>query len=109
MRVNQVTPRLFSCFHGCLANADLQELENQCVLLGFTAIKRRIFKPPAFETEFGQVPQRMEQLLQLPGVARKTANGSRSCLRIHVGVTVDTHVKSQLPFRIDCSYRSDPD
>jgi len=45
------------------------------------------------------MPQRMEQLLQLPGVARDSQCGSRSCLRIHVGVTVDTHVK-RLSYRL---------
>ncbi|MEM7184854.1 MAG: endonuclease III, partial [Spirochaetota bacterium] len=41
----------------------------------------------------GRVPQRMEELLQLPGVARKTANVVMAhAFGINAGVTVDTHV-----------------
>ena len=56
----------------------------------------------------GQVPARMEQLLQLPGVARKTANVVLAhAYGINAGVTVDTHVK-RLSYRLGLTEHTDP-
>lgn len=98
-RVNQVTPELFRRFPDAvaLANADLSELENLVRPTGFYRNKAKNIQAAChvLVTQFGsKVPKRMEQLLQLPGVARKTANVVLAhAYEINVGVTVDTHVK----------------
>ena len=56
----------------------------------------------------GAVPRTMEELLLLPGVARKTASVVLAwCYGINAGVTVDNHV-SRLSQRLGLSRRSDP-
>ncbi|MBD2770763.1 endonuclease III [Iningainema tapete] len=112
-RVNQVTPLLFSQFPDApsLANADLTELENLVRSTGFYRNKAKNIKSACqmIVTEFGgEVPKRMEQLLQLPGVARKTANVVLAhAYGINVGVTVDTHVK-RLSQRLGLTEQTDP-
>lgn len=112
-RVNQVTPALFRRFPDApaLANADLEELENLVRSTGFYRNKAKNIQAACrlLMTEFGgQVPQRMEQLLQLPGVARKTANVVLAhAYGINAGVTVDTHVK-RLAYRLGLTAHTDP-
>ena len=112
-RVNQVTPMLFGRFPdaSALANADLEELENLVRSTGFYRNKAKNIQAACrlIQTQFGgQVPQRMEQLLQLPGVARKTANVVLAhAYGINVGVTVDTHVK-RLSYRLGLTEHTDP-
>ncbi|MBU7582567.1 MAG: endonuclease III [Nostoc sp. TH1S01] len=98
-RVNQVTPALFSRFPDAasLANADLEELENLVRSTGFYRNKAKNIQAACrmIVNEFDSVvPNQMEQLLKLPGVARKTANVVLAhAYGINAGVTVDTHVK----------------
>lgn len=112
-RVNQVTPLLFQRFPeaNCLASADLGELEVLIRSTGFYRSKAKNIKGACWKimTEFGgQVPRRMEDLLTLPGVARKTANVVLAhAYGIHVGVTVDTHVK-RLSYRLGLTEHKDP-
>ena len=112
-RVNQVTPLLFHYFPDAssLASADLGELETLIRSTGFYRSKAKNIKGACWKimTEFGgQVPQRMEDLLTLPGVARKTANVVLAhAYGIHVGVTVDTHVK-RLSHRLGLTQHKDP-
>ncbi len=112
-RVNQVTPALFSKFPDAasLANADLAELENLVRSTGFYRNKAKNIKSSCqmIVSEFGsQVPKRMDELLKLSGVARKTANVVLAhAYGIHVGVTVDTHVK-RLSQRLGLTEHSDP-
>ncbi|MBR8833637.1 MAG: endonuclease III [Stigonema ocellatum SAG 48.90 = DSM 106950] len=112
-RVNLVTPALFSRFPDAasLANADLVELETLVRSTGFYRNKAKNIKSACqmIVTEFsGEVPHVMEQLLQLPGVARKTANVVLAhAYGINAGVTVDTHVK-RLSQRLDLTEHSDP-
>jgi len=112
-RVNKVTPILFSQFPDApgLANADLAELENLVRSTGFYRNKAKNIKSACamIVTEFGgEVPKQMEQLLQLPGVARKTANVVLAhAYGINAGVTVDTHVK-RLSQRLGLTEHSDP-
>lgn len=112
-RVNQVTPALFRRFPDvpALANADLEELENLVRSTGFYRNKAKNIQAACrmLVKEFaGQVPKLMEQLLQLPGVARKTANVVLAhAYGIHVGVTVDTHVK-RLSYRLGLTEHTDP-
>ena len=112
-RVNQVTPALFSRFPDtkALANADLTELENLVRSTGFYRSKAKNIQATCriLVQEFGsQVPPSMEQLLTLPGVARKTANVVLAhAFGIHSGVTVDTHVK-RLSYRLGLTEHTDP-
>lgn len=98
-RVNKVTPALFARFPDALAlgEADILELENLVRSTGFYRNKAKNIKASCQKIvqEFGgEVPQTMEQLLALPGVARKTANVVlANAYGIIQGVTVDTHVK----------------
>ncbi len=97
-RVNQVTPALFQRYPSPaeLAEADTDELREIIRSTGFFRNKARNLKGCAqrLVAEFGgQVPQTMEELLELPGVARKTANVVLgNAFRIASGVVVDTHV-----------------
>jgi endonuclease-3 len=112
-RVNQVTPALFSRFPDAasLANADLEELENLVRSTGFYRNKAKNIQAACrmIVSEFDSVvPNQMEQLLKLPGVARKTANVVLAhAYGINAGVTVDTHVK-RLSQRLGLTKYSDP-
>lgn len=98
-RVNQVTPALFLKFPDApaLASADREELENLIRSTGFYRNKAKNIQGACQKivTDFqGKVPQTMTELLQLPGVARKTANVVLAHgFGLNEGVTVDTHVK----------------
>ncbi len=112
-RVNQVTPELFRRFPdaAALSYADLDELANLVRSTGFYRNKAKNIQAACrmIVTEFGgEVPARMEQLLQLPGVARKTANVVLAhAYGINAGVTVDTHVK-RLSNRLGLTKHTDP-
>jgi len=112
-RVNQVTPELFRRFPdaAALAAADPSELETLVRSTGFYRNKAKNIRAACYliETEFkGQVPKLMDDLLKLPGVARKTANVVLAhAYGIHAGVTVDTHVK-RLSQRLGFTKHTDP-
>jgi endonuclease-3 len=112
-RVNLVTPALFKRFPDAVAlgNADLEELEGFVRSTGFYRNKSKNIKGTgqAIANKFNnQVPQTMELLLELPGVARKTANVVLAhAFGIHMGVTVDTHVK-RLSQRLGLTKHPDP-
>ncbi|WP_042341368.1 endonuclease III [Calothrix sp. PCC 7507] len=112
-RVNKVTPALFSRFPDAasLGNADLTELENLVRSTGFYRNKAKNIQAACrmIVTEFDSVvPNQMEQLLKLPGVARKTANVVLAhAYGINAGVTVDTHVK-RLSQRLGLTKHPDP-
>ena len=97
-QVNKVTKILFKKFKTPedYAKADLKELENIIKSTGFYHRKARFIKLTAeklIEEFNSQVPASMEQLTQLPGVARKTANIVLSnVFNIDEGIAVDTHV-----------------
>jgi endonuclease III len=98
-RVNRVTPALFARFPDApaLAGANREDLETLIRPTGFFRNKAKNIQGACQKilTDFaGEVPQQMEQLLKLPGVARKTANVVLAHgYGILQGVTVDTHVK----------------
>jgi len=98
-RVNLVTPELFRRFPtaAAFAAADVEEIETLIRSTGFYRNKAKNIQGACrmIMAEFGgEVPKRMEELLKLPGVARKTANVVLAhAYDIHEGVTVDTHVK----------------
>lgn len=97
-QVNEVTKRLFKRYKTVkqYAEADLEELEQIIYSTGFFRAKARNLKRAAqvvMERFGGKVPQTMEELIQLPGVARKTANiVLQSAFDVVVGIPTDTHV-----------------
>ena len=98
VRVNLVTPALFQAFPTpqAMAAASLPELEELIRTTGFFRSKAKSIQGAArtVVAEYGgTVPQTMDELLQLPGVARKTANVVLgSWFEIADGIVVDTHV-----------------
>lgn len=98
-RVNKVTPALFKRFPTAttLAYGEREELEKLIHSTGFYRNKAKNIQGACrkiVEDFNGEVPQTMEELLTLPGVARKTANVTLAHgFGILAGVTVDTHVK----------------
>lgn len=112
-RVNRVTPELFRRFPdaAALAAAPVEELETLVRSTGFYRNKAKNIRAACgvmVEQHEGRVPDRMELLLQLPGVARKTANVVlANAYGIIEGVTVDTHVK-RLSNRLGLSQNADP-
>lgn len=97
-RVNKVTPALFARYPTAsdLAQSDRSELEELVRTTGFYRNKAKSIHGAASKLaeEFdGEVPRTMEELLTLPGVARKTANVVLgTAFRIASGFVVDTHV-----------------
>lgn len=98
VRVNMVTPTLFRLFPTpqAMAKASPPEVEEIIRTTGFFRNKTKniIGAAQRIVAEFGgKVPQTIEELLTVPGVARKTANVVLgSWYKIGVGVVVDTHV-----------------
>ena len=112
-RVNKVTPGLFKRFPDAesLANADLTELEELVRSTGFYRNKAKNIQGACrmIVQDFNAVvPNKMEELLKLPGVARKTANVVLAhAYGINAGVTVDTHVK-RLSQRLGLTKNTEP-
>jgi len=98
-RVNIVTKTLFKKYKTPedYAKADIKELEQDIRSTGFYHNKARHIKKCCqmlIEKFDSQVPRTMEELLELPGVARKTANIVLSnVFGIVEGIAVDTHVR----------------
>src|SRR5579864_5711500 len=114
VRVNLVTPALFKAFPTpkAMAAASLPELEELIRTTGFFRNKAKSIKgaSTAVVEEFGgKVPQTMDELLRLPGVARKTANVVLgSWFKVAVGVVVDTHVM-RLSRRLELTKETTPE
>lgn len=98
-RVNLVTQKLFKKYKKAqdYAKADLAELEQEIKSTGFYHNKARNIKKCCqllVEKYDSKVPRTMEEMLELPGVARKTANIVLSNAYGGVeGIAVDTHVR----------------
>ncbi|MDZ7716835.1 MAG: endonuclease III [Balneolaceae bacterium] len=99
VRVNKVTPDLFEAYPTpeLMAEAPIQELEELVRSTGFYRNKAKALKKSSkiiTEEHGGEVPHTMKELLELRGVARKTANVVLgNAFNINKGVVVDTHVK----------------
>ena len=112
-RVNQVTQTLFPKYPApeAFAYANPRELEQDIRPTGFFRNKTKsiIGASRKIVEEFGaRVPKTMEELLTLPGVARKTANVVLgTAYGIASGIVVDTHVL-RLSKRLDLSKNTDP-
>jgi len=96
-RVNIVTPALFKKFPGpeSLAKAEFEDVEPLIKSVTFANNKTRHLIGMAkmlMEKFNGEVPESMEDLVQLPGVGRKTANVIVSVVFHQPGMAVDTHV-----------------
>ena len=112
-RVNLVTAGLFKKYPsaGAYAACPTPELEEAVKSTGFFRNKTKSIKAccEAIVTKHGGiVPQRMEDLLELGGVGRKTANVVLgNAFRIESGIVVDTHV-GRLAFRLGLTRDRDP-
>lgn len=112
-RVNLVTPALFARYPTpqALAGAEQSDVEELIRSTGFFRNKSKSLIGMARQlvAEFGgQVPRGMDELLSLPGVARKTANVVRGeCFGLADGVVVDTHV-IRLAGRLGLSRNTQP-
>jgi len=112
-RVNKVTEKLFKKYKTIhdYASATQASMEKDVFQCGFYRNKAKniIASSKMMEKDFGgKVPKSMEEMLRLPGVARKTANVVLSNLyQIHEGIAVDTHVR-RFAIRFDLSDYKDP-
>jgi endonuclease-3 len=112
-RVNIVTKSLFQKYHTPedYANVEIKQLEQDIRSTGFYHNKARNLQKAAqvlVEKYHSQVPKTMEELIELPGVARKTANivlyNSYGTI---AGVAVDTHVR-RVSQRLGLAEHDDP-
>ena len=114
VRVNKVTPGLFAKYPtpADFANVNQLELEQDIRSTGFFRNKAKsiIGAAKTLLANFnGKVPQTMDELLTLPGVARKTANVVLgTAFGIAAGVVVDTHV-FRIARRLDLTRQETPE
>lgn len=112
--VNKVTAELFKKYRTAkdYASASLPTLERDISKVNFYRNKAKSIKAACqllVERFGGKVPQRMEDLVQLPGVARKTANVVLgNAFGIQAGIVVDTHVM-RLSQRMGLTTQTDRD
>jgi endonuclease-3 len=112
VRVNMTTPQLFAKFHTAAdyAGADRAEMEKMIVSTGFFRAKTNslIGLGQALCERFGgEVPDRLDELVTLPGVGRKTANVVLANAFGKPGIAVDTHV-GRLSRRLGLTVHDDP-
>jgi endonuclease-3 len=112
VRVNIVTPSVFAAYPdaAALAAAPLPEVEELIRTTGFFRMKARSLVGMAqglLEDFGGEVPTKLEDLVTLPGVGRKTANVIRSVAFDLPGLPVDTHV-GRLSRRLGLTEDDDP-
>ena len=112
VNVNRVTERLFEKYRtpeDYLA-VPVEQLENDIRATGFFRQKTKALRGTMamlLEDYDGRVPERMEDLLRLPGVARKTANVVVAERGQAQGIVVDTHVR-RLSQRLGLTRQEDP-
>jgi endonuclease-3 len=113
-RVNIVTAELFKTYHSAAdyANAPLVELEQAVKTTGFFRNKAKNIRAccrKLVERHGGEVPRTMDELTQLDGVGRKTANVVLgNAFGINAGVVVDTHV-ARLSHRLGLTGQETPE
>jgi endonuclease-3 len=111
-QVNRVTAELFQLLKtpADFANAPIQTLEKYILSTGFFRNKARNIKKCSkvlIEDFNGELPQSLEDMINLPGVGRKTANVVLGAAFGIAGVVVDTHV-ARLSGRLGLSEHTDP-
>ena len=113
-RVNKVTPTLFARWPGpeAMAKATPEQLEEVIRSTGLfrTKAKNLIANAKLIINQFaGQIPATMQELISLPGVARKTANIVLwGAFGLNQGMAVDTHVK-RIAFRLGLTANATPE
>jgi len=111
-QVNQVTPKLFHQLKSPqdFVRASLEEIEALIRSTGFYRNKAKNIKTCCrvlLEKHGGRVPDRLDELVDLPGVGRKTANVVLAAAFERPGIVVDTHVK-RVSWRLGFTEYSDP-
>jgi endonuclease III len=112
-RVNQVTPALFRRYPtpAALAKADPAELENLIRSTGFFRNKGKALLGASLrlvEEHGGEVPRSLDAMVELPGVARKTANVVLgTAYGLATGFIVDTHV-ARVAERLELTRHAEP-
>jgi endonuclease-3 len=113
VRVNQVTKDLFRKYRTAAdyARAKLHELQRDIQSTGFFRNKAKSIQECCrllLERYDGEVPRDIEQLVELPGIGRKTANVVLgTAYGIATGVVVDTHV-TRISYRLGLTREKDP-
>ena len=113
VQVNKTTPGVFRKYKTAraYASADPKALEQDLRSIGFFRAKAaniRAMGKILLEKHGGNVPRTMDELVELPGVGRKTANVVLgNAFDINVGVVVDTHV-ARLSQRLGLTRETDP-
>ena len=111
--INTITPALFKMYPDAraLARANPAELEKLIHSSGFYRMKAKNLVNMArtvVDEHGGKIPETMEELVELPGIARKTANVVLgSAMGKNEGVVVDTHVM-RLSQRLGLTAQTDP-
>jgi endonuclease-3 len=113
VQVNKVTPDVFARYRSAraYAEASLPELEHDLRRIGLYRAKAkniRAMGQKLVELHGGEVPRTMGELVELPGVGRKTANVVLgNAFGLNVGVVVDTHV-ARLSQRLGLTRQTNP-
>jgi endonuclease-3 len=112
-KVNEVTAKLFAKYKNLkdYVNADREEFEKDVYQTGFYKAKTKNILATAKviqEKYRGKLPENMEEMIELPGVARKTANiVLQNVYGVVEGIPVDTHVR-RLSNLLGLSAQNDP-
>src|SRR5688572_20724503 len=112
--VNLATPTLFARYRTAadFANANIEDIEKAVHSLGFFRNKAKSVQnccKQLVEKHGGEVPRTMEELVELPGVGRKTANVVLgNAFGINQGIVVDTHV-ARLSQRLALTNKAEPE
>lgn len=112
--VNKVTEKLFKKYKSMkdYANGEIKELEQNIKSTGFYHNKAKNLKAAALlilKKWKGEIPKTMKEMLEIPGVARKTANVVLgNAYNVVEGIAVDTHVR-RLSQRLGFTKNNDPE
>lgn len=112
-KINEVTPELFRKYPSpqAFVSADQSELEKDLKPTGFFRQKAKSVQGASaaiVKEHGGEVPKKLEELVELPGVGRKTANVVMgNAFGKATGVVVDTHVK-RVSNRLGMTTHTDP-
>jgi len=113
-RVNKISPKFFSLWAApCdLAKAAIEDVEKVIYSTGFYHNKAKnlvLTAQKIMQCYDGQVPNTMQDLIKLPGLARKTSNVVLwGAFGINEGIAVDTHVK-RISYRLELTANTNPD
>jgi len=113
-RVNKSTPELFAAYPTAedYAEAPLADIEHHLRAINFFRNKAKALKgmgQKLRDEHSGVVPQKLEELIEIPGVGRKTANVVLgNAFNITEGIVVDTHVK-RLSYRLGLTSQKTPE